>query len=286
MPGKETRAMKERDGAWEDFYKYPPLPAWGYEYLYSWYEKIYDSCDLVICAEGDSTTYEGFWNQGGERRTMIGRLLKRAGIGNVTIENCGYGSATTGHWVGSWVEDGLKDLEHPVCSRERYPNGTLETDMEYEPDLLIWSYGINDASTNLYPEETVPEKLERFERNLREGLGRIRGFEPVNGRPCYQKNADELAIILCTPVMTHTVSLGKTRDLWIKHMRRVIQRACRDYQCAFYDTAMRHYDHAFSLKWSMSTDGATCDGTHPRPACNADFVSGMQDLLVPICLWK
>ena len=271
---------------WQDFCKYPPLPAWGHEYLYSWYEKIYDSRDLIICAEGDSTTYEGYWNQGGERRIMIAKLLDRAGITNYTVKNCGYGGATTGHWVGSWLEDGLQELKGLECTKERYPWGTLDLDMTYQPDLLIWSYGINDARADLYPGETVLQKLDRLERNLREGLARIRGSEPVNGRPCYHKNADELAVILCTPVMTCSFSPGNAMELWTKYVRRIIQMACRDYQCAFYDISMRHYDHAFSLKWSVSTDISEYDGTHPRPACNADFISGLQELLVPVCLWR
>jgi len=273
---------------WYDLYKYPPLPVWGHEYLFSWYNKLYNNSTVKICAEGDSTTYEGFWNATGKRLELFAKIMTQGNypVASFSIVNQGFGSATSGHWVGTWTTDVLATLPNPPCSQVLYPNGTLADTMAKNPDLIIWNFGINDASTGLFPTDTITQRLTRFENNLNEGLARIRGNVSINGRPSYNKSPDALAIILCTPITTYTPTLGKTRELWTKFTRRIIQKACRTYKCAFWDISMRHYDHDFSVLWSTNTAETGTDGTHPLPAVNADMVSSIQDLLYPLCMWK
>ena len=148
-------------------------------------------------------------------------------------------------------------------------------------------FGINDASTNLFPNTTIEYRLSQSKEWFEEGLKRIRGTESVNGRPAYNKSADELAIIICTPIQAEN-GKGRGRDAWQKYQREMLMELARKYNCAFYDVTARHWNHAFSGQWSQNntTTERRHDKLHPMPACNADFMSGMQDLLFPICLWK
>mgnify|MGYP003597217641 CR=1 FL=1 len=110
----------------------------------------------------------------------------------------------------------------------------------------------------------------------------------MNGRPAYNRGPDDLCIILCTPIMANN-GIYNTRDKWQKYIRAVVQRLAREYQCGFYDMSMRHYDHSFSGSWSsfnVPPYYESHDGLHPTPYCNADFMSGIQDLLFPMGLWK
>ena len=270
-----------------DPYKYPLYPAWGHEYLYSWYEKLFNNENVVISVDGDSTTEEAgsIWtNVKGRRVDMVRKIMCTIGkypTDKITINKNGYGSRTTGTWVGAYFNS---DRPNDATN---FPNGILDRTMSQNPDLIILGFGINDASTNLFPKTTIEYRLNQSKEWFEEGLKRIRGTESVNGRPAYNKSADELAIIICTPIQAEN-GKGRGRDAWQKYQREMLMELARKYNCAFYDVTARHWDHAFSGQWSQNntTTERRHDKLHPMPACNADFMSGMQDLLFPICLWK
>ena len=270
-----------------DIYKYPIYPAWGHEYLNSWYEKLFNNENVVISVDGDSTTEEGmyFWTGvNGRRVDMIKKIMCTIGkypTDKITIHKNGYGARTTGTYVGAFFNP-----THP-SDVENYPNGTLDLTMQQNPDLIVFGYGINDASTNLFPDTTIQERLDQSKAWLEEALKRIRGNVSVNGRPSYNKSADELAIILCTPIQAEN-GTGRGRDNWQQYQRQIFMELARTYHCAFYDVTARHYDHKFSKNWSQnnSTNTRTPDSLHPTPWTNADIFSGIQDLLFPLCLWK
>ena len=199
----------------------------------------------------------------------------------ITINKNGYGSRTTGTWVGAYFNS-----DKP-SDATNFPNGILDKTMAQNPDLIILGFGINDASTNLFPKTTIEYRLSQSKEWFEEGLKRIRGTESVNGRPAYNKSADELAIIICTPIQAEN-GKGRGRDAWQKYQREMLMELARKYNCAFYDVTVRHWDHAFSGQWSQNntTTERRHDKLHPMPACIADFLSGIQDLLFPICLWK
>lgn len=268
-----------------DYYKFPLTPSWGHEYLYSWYEKLYNNKNVVINVDGDSTSEEGmaFWN-GGRRVDMIKKIMVTIGkypANKLTINKNGYGSRTTGTYVGAFFNPSLSD------DGINFPNGTLDESMKMNPDLIVFGYGINDASNTLFPNMTITEKLEQSKNWLEEALKRIRGNVSVNGRPAYNKSADELAVIICTPIQAENGN-GRGREIWQQYQRFIFMELARKYHCAFYDVSARHYDHKFSNKWSQNntTNDISPDNLHATPVCNADIFSGLQDLLFPICLWK
>ena len=139
-----------------DDYKYPMCPMFGHEYMYSWYEKLYNNENVVISVDGDSTTEEGnaVWKNGGRRVDMINKIMTTIGkypADKLTINRNGYGARTTGTWVG--------DYFNIVEDEAKYPNGTLDLTMQQNPDLIIFGYGINDASTNLFPDTSIEDRI-------------------------------------------------------------------------------------------------------------------------------
>ena len=179
--------------------------------MYSWYEKLYNNKNVVINVDGDSTSEEGmaFWN-GGRRVDMIKKIMVTIGkypANKLTINKNGYGSRTTGTYVGAFFNPSLSD------DGINFPNGTLDESMKMNPDLIVFGYGINDASNTLFPNMTITEKLEQSKNWLEEALKRIRGNVSVNGRPAYNKSADELAVIICTPIQAENGN-GRGREIW------------------------------------------------------------------------
>ena len=272
-----------------NWYEYPMLPVWGHEYLHSWYLKVFESQSIRIAVDGDSTTEESppFWkDKFGRRVDIIAKMFKIAQypVDKLIINNNGYGSRATGEWVGTG------EFYSYESDKVDAPNGFLDKTMEQNPDLLIFGYGLNDASRNAVAGDSVEVRVNRFVRNLREGLSRIRNdtTETVNGRPCYGRNADDLAIILCTPIMSNN-SPNRLRENWIKFLREEIRKLSREFKCGYCDFSMRHYDHKFSNMWSsynVPPYYEKHDSLHPTPYANADFVSLLQDLILPVGLWK
>lgn len=248
-----------------DYNRLPLTPVWGHEYMWSWYEKIRLNQPLKMVWAGDSTT------QGGAtsdflRHNLGKKIMTLGGYDEsfITTINAGHGSRHTGNWLGGEYNDG-------AMTTESY--NFLAEDMAGNPDLYVIAYGVNDGSPAHHPTLTWQGRIDRFERNMRIGLERIRGT-------MYNKSADEMAIILCTPVSTKSAS-GITPQLWNDRIQSIIQELCREYHCSFVDISARQYDHSFSNSWSLNGDFL-----HPTETSNADYVSMMANLLYPYLLHK
>lgn len=238
---------------------------WGHEYLYSWYKRIAENEDLTMVWSGDSTTLgSGSWEE--FRRHNLGKKIMTLGgypTEKITSINSGHGTQHTGNWLGGVYDDD-----------KRTENGFLDEDMQISPDLYVLAWGINDGSTNHFPEMTWQERIDGFEFRLREGLERIRGS-------VYNKTPDDLAIIICTPNSTNATATGQINRQWQDKIRPLIKKACRDYNCAFVDIGARQYDHEFSNSWSTNDDRV-----HPTDIANADYMSMFSDLLFPLLMHK
>ena len=239
---------------------------------------------------GDSTTEENsaFWLDGHGRKVDI--LAKIFKIGNypadkLTIYNEGYGARATQEFVGT------NQFYSYDSDKTDYPNGTLDVAMKLNPDLLIFGYGINDATRGTLNGTlpSIPARVQMFERNLYEFLKRVRGTAAVNGRPAYGRDTDSLSIILTVPNTTNNPN-GRHREDWHEYIRPIIFRAAREYQCAVVDFCQRYYDRdSTSLMWSsfnVSPYYDKHDGLHPTPYTNADMMSLMQEIVYPMGLWK
>lgn len=276
-----------------DYYKYPLTPIWGHEYLQHWYEKIYDGTNNVtIALDGDSIT-QGYEPKTSVQDTFFGmrdwalKKIMKAGnfdLTKLTIKNNGYGGRNTNEWVGNstygmptWIS--------------QFPNGFLNTSMSCNPDLLIIAYGMNDADKthSMFAGLTLEQRLNLFRTNMEEGLQRIRGNSPVNGRPAYNKSLKDLSIIICLPTVGTVANTGRTYLEWFQNVRPIVQELCRKYQCAFADLTARTYAHNDIQPkiWSaLNSDGASYDQIHPNKYSNAQIMSQLQDLVYPICMWN
>lgn len=153
--------------------------------------------------------------------------------------------------------------------------------MERNPDLLICGYGMNDSRVN-FKNTTIEQRLELFESAYTEVLKRIRGGEAVNGRPAYNKDAEHLSIILCTPTNAKTDGTDyRGYKMWHQHTRSIIQKLCREYYCAFVDFNMVTYDH----NWSPNSIWGN-DKLHPAKGYTLAYTSILQQLIYPIGLWN
>lgn len=244
---------------------YPSYPVWGHEYLYSWYDKLRNNQAVKMTWAGDSTTNNSDMPEEYRRHSLGKKLMMLGGYDEalVTTINAGHGSQHTGNWLG-----GDKDED------KRSPNGFLDEDMQGNPDLYVFSYGFNDGSNSHFGGLSWQERIYRFEENLIEGLERIRGSK-------YNKSPEDMAIILCTPIAAYDSGRGNTPPVWNDKIRPIIQKACRDYNCAFVDITARQYDHEFSSSWS--TNG---DMVHPTATANVDYMSMFEPLIMPRLLHK
>lgn len=275
-------ATKKTDGTelikTQDPYVYPLYPVWGHEYMYSWYKKIFNNKHLTMVWVGDSTTLgTGVLDVNYQRHNLAKKIMTLGGYNPelITSINAGHGSQHTATWLGyADLDDETSDDITPV-------GGFLAEDMSRNPDLYVIGYGLNDGSKNHFKGLTWQEKIDGFESRLREGLGRIRTNGTYQSGPSYNKSADELAIIICMPTSSNSANGGQTPQSWQDRIRPIIQRACRDFKCAFVDFTARQYDHAFSSSWSGNGDYV-----HPNDIANADYMSMLADLLFPLLLHK
>ena len=255
-----------------DQYKFPLVPVWGHEYMYSWYEKLFNNANIKMVWAGDSTTseYPTVWD--GYRRYELGAKILRLGgyeSAKITNVNNGRGSSVSGSWIG--VEG---DIWYAA-------GGQLADQMALNPDILFVGFGINDRNYNSTT-LSISERLTVFENNMREGLTRIRGSVAQPTGAAYNKSADVLAVVLVMPITN-----DDARDWWLVHVRTILQKLAREFCCGFVDATARHYDHSFSLNWSWhQAEPYEPDGIHPSPITNADWCSMMADLVFPLCLHK
>lgn len=272
-------------------YKYPLTDKWGWEYLQHWYEKIYELSSCKIVLEGDSIT-EGYVNNYPNKidcfKNMRGYHIKKImKVGNFPLENLslinnGHGGRSSNEWVGNATYGNPTYIE-------QYQNGFLDVAMKENPDLLIICWGTNDADkTNTLLPATIEERLVLYEANMREGLQRIRGNTIVNGRPYYNKPLSDLSIIICTPTACDLGNSGRTNDKWYQYIRKINQKLCREFGCAFVDFNMRTYTNSYlNNTWGqLESDGITRSGIHPNKYQDAQITSTLQDLIFPISMWN
>lgn len=254
-------------------FKYPLYPIWGHEYLSAWYYKMYMSSSQtsfkIVCA-GDSTT------KNGSRDIYIKRLMTLRGYKdeNINCLNMGVNGQQTLSWLGHNDKDEMTGETTPQY-------GYLHKQMQESPDLLIIGYGLNDGSNIQFPDLSFEERAANFESRLREGLGRIRTNNTYESGPSYNKSANELSIIIVTPISVSSSNNAKTEataDKWCKLINPIIKKVCRDFQCAYADFTTREYDHEWSKNWSISKDGL-----HPDSFIQKEMISMLSDLICPIC---
>ena len=198
-------------------------------------------------------------------------------IENLKLINCGHGGRATSNWVGNPTLANETDLI-------TYPNGYLDSDMKNNPDLYLLAYGMNDADLST---ETTEDRVNLYLDNMEEGLKRIRGNYPVNGRPAYNKNVKELSIIICMPTVPY-VDSSQPRYYYNFHqyIKYRLMELCRLYQCAFVDLSLRTYGHKDFKEWATTTDGISYHPLHPNIWSTAQTMSALQDLIYPICTWN
>lgn len=276
----------------EDDYNNPIQSVFGHEYLEHWYEAIYSASNNVkVVLDGDSIT-EGYYPSTSEQDcfpNMRGWAIKKImRVGNfpmdkLSVQNNGHGGRKTGEYVGNTV------YGKPSVVSE-YPNGYLDVSMNENPDLLIIAYGMNDAdkTNDELHGLSIEQRLEVFKNNMEEALKRIRGNEPVNGRPSYNKSANDLSIIICMPVVGGSRSSGRGFLLWNQYLRRIIIDLCRKYECAFCDMSYRTYSHDTLLTkyWSVKESNGKYGDIHPNKYSQAQTMSMLQDLVYPVCMWN
>lgn len=268
-----------------NYYKFPLLPIWGWEYMAYWYNKLFEEEDINIGLEGDSIT-SGEWGEpypdlGGYRAKCIKRIMAIGKYpGAVNIFNNGVGSRSCQEWAGTG------NFYEYESDKETYPNGIIDKGMEKNPDLLICAYGMNDSRVN-FKNTTIEQRIELFESAYTEVLKRVRGSESVNGRPAYNKDAEHLSIILCTPTNAKTDGTDyRGYKMWHQHTRSIIQKLCREYHCAFADFNMMTYDHNWSPNaiWGSQTQPPAT--LHTAKGYTLAYTSILQKLIYPIGLWN
>lgn len=292
VPFAENDEQKTKENYIEEF-KYPTVPIWGHEYLQHWYEKVYEANQsATIVLDGDSITegyapeYSGVNDAFRDMRGYAIKKIMKAGnypLDQLTVVNNGHGGRKTGEWVGNPIYGAPNYVE-------QYPNGFLDDAMSNNPDLLIIAWGMNDAdkTNSELSGLSLEERLEVFKNNMIEGLERIRGSEPINGRPAYNKPLTDLSIIICLPIVGGSESTGRGNYLWNQYIREIIRPLCRKYGCAFADMTMRTYAHndMGNRIWSTLTASGGYGGIHPNIWSSAQTMSMLQDLIYPVCLWN
>lgn len=266
LADKSVTLTKLADGVIPSFnIEMPMLRTWGNEYLNGYYKKIFNKENIYVRTGGDSITLGyGLVGVNGSQYTrdkLIKKMILKSGIdtSKVTTSNGGHGNRTYKDWIGARVGD-LGDGQHIVPV-----NGYLGEDMALNPNLYIVAYGINDMNVG-----TVTD----LETNLREGLARIRGNVSVNGRPAYNKSADDLQIILCVPFSSGQSARNNVN--WVNKIRPIIQKACRDFKCAYCDFSFNMYDVEYSTSWSL--DGDSLHPTEPLALANTSI---LKELVLP-----
>lgn len=274
-------------------FKYPTLPVWGWEYLNHWYSKVYEAeNNATVVWSGDSTV-EGFDpSYSGVNDTFkdqvgyaVKKIMKAGGypLEKLSMYNEGHCGRNTSEWVG--------DEEYALPNwKEQYPNGFLDSEMSHNPDLLIIRWGLNDADKTHVPFQglTTEGRLKLFETHMREALKRIRGNVNVNGRPCYNKQAKDLSIIICTPNVGGGILGGRGNTQWNQYVREVIRPLCREFECAFADFTLKTYANNDMIPryWSCLNSEGGYDNIHPNKYQNAMIISTLQDLIYPVCMWN
>ena len=242
-----------------DYLKYPLTISWGNEYLYGWYRALEDNADLTMVWSGDSTTANVNILEDYKRHNLGKQILVKSGFEDSKIDsiNAGHGENTTVNWVETWLPEDMTTIQSAI-SANRKP-------------IYILGWGINDGGLNYNPDTTIQERVDIFTNALNSGLQTVRS----------QYTPYKLPIILATPVATYDLTNKRNNFEWQNHIRDIVKKSARDYQCAFIDLGSYQYDRSFGSTWSSNGDNV-----HPNRYAIKDYMSAFKPLLVPYLFEK
>lgn len=210
--------------------------AMGKEYLNRCYQYLAlgqsgGSGTMNVVLFGDSTIAGGNGESAAYQvANVIQRTALQKGIGNMTVTNLGVG--------GTQIGD-LNALPYVGAGTNA---------------LFVIKYGINDGTN---PEAT---RLNTFATTLRSKLAAIRAA--VNG------DIGHLAILLVGPNATSDTPNGRD-ERWYEQLRGIYEQACRDYQCAYFDTYAWLKDARGAAGLWMDNPYGDGRAIHPLNAMNA-----------------
>ena len=262
-------------------YEHPFEMSWGGEYLASYYNKINGRNNILIALDGDSITAEGYRNICIDNIFKSGGYYKQKSDGTIemlySLFNNGKGAASTVEWVGTGESYDFNGRTIPA-------NGMLSESMAENPDLLIIAFGTNDAILNINS-TTIEDRINGLAERMEEGLKRIRGTSPVNGREAYGKDVNNLAVIVCVPPGATTASRA-IKD-WHIYVQKIYSNLARKYKCAFVDFSIPTFDVASYNSLNKWGDiGISDPSVHPNQAFTKYYASVLQYLIYPFGYWN
>ena len=206
LAGQGKALVADAYGGQEQFnsYRYTTPVATGKEYLWAVYNVMQATNRPIRCyLYGDSTVEGGFnfidWNF--FLQSLLPDLVSSRGVRNrFAVTNRGVGGSNLSTWN---------------------PTPDIGVNSVAAADLVIVKCGINDAS---FPKES---RLDTFRENLRLGLERIRSVQggDVGGT----------AILVVGPNATIDKKDHARNPEWYEAIRGLLEAACRDFKCAFFD---------------------------------------------------
>ena len=216
----------------------------GREYLTAFQAKLISRAASKILFDGDSTTAGDSTTTPYRIWEVVPALAGTLGFTNVTGVNAGHSGGGTSTWLSTWIALNLAE----------------------NPDLMVIRWGLNDPNG-------VRGDLGNADylvNNIRTGLATIRAAKTVA----------QMSILLMMPNSCTDDPAYRTKP-WFRQLRRGIQKAARDYQCAFLDTYSLLRDSSFG-QW-INEDYSPGSGryVHPLNIGNVIIGGAIADLIIP-----
>lgn len=198
--------------------------SYGHEYLYRVYKRMELGQQAQVFLFGDSTVQGGNGEDAAySTGTLVFDMFQAAGL-NVNITNRGVAGT-------SWYQmDAVPDISATS-------------------DLFIIKYGINDGGT-----PGSGDRFANYAASIRSKLAQIRST--TNG------GVNTLSIIVVGPNSTNDTQHNRDA-LWYEPQREIILQACRDYQCAYFDTYGMMPDVKNAAGFAMDNPFSNGQGVHP-----------------------
>jgi len=211
-----------------------------------------------IVLSGDSTTYGDSASSPFLPQDLVLTFAAEAGY-KVTVVNRGQSGKNVKQWRTTYLAGDLAE------------NGKL----------LILRWGINDpaylkndSAAPVDAGQDYPNRrdIADFKNDLRQGLATIRGTAGCD--------IGNLSIVLMTPNSTSDTPNARD-ERWYEQVRKVVRKAARDYQCAFFDTyAIWNQSRGLS---GLMFDNVLGDGRsiHPLNPMNSLIYTKLAQLIYP-----
>ncbi|QHJ79665.1 MAG: hypothetical protein [Caudoviricetes sp.] len=198
--------------------------SYGHEYLYRVYKRFELNQTANIFLFGDSTMQGGNGEDAAySTGALVFDIFQAAGL-NINVVNRGVAGT-------SW-----------------YQMNALP-DVSATSDLFIIKYGINDGGT-----PGSGDRFANYANALRAKLAQIRAA--TNG------GINTLSIIVVGPNSTNDTEHNRDA-IWYEPQREIILQACRDYQCAYFDTYGMMPDVKNAAGFAMDNPFSNGQGVHP-----------------------